>query len=155
VVVAIERYSPSMQVWQAGDGALTVGVDRSPAEMSTLFRRFPQDRARLADEYEFYLAVDKSSGTAKLVEYFRRKGAQEPPPWEVIGGKSIDWVEVKKITTTSSPLATRLGTLLAHRVWKTPTKVELRTAVGFNNNAATPTASTGAWPPPRTQVGTK
>jgi hypothetical protein len=146
VITAIERYSPAMQVWQASDGALTVGIDRSPADLVALFRRFPQDRTRLADDYEFFLALDKSTGTARLVDYFRRKGASEPAPWEAVGGKSTDWVEVRKVTTKTSPLATRLGTLLAHRIWKTPTKVELRTVVGFNNNVAAP-ASAGSWPP--------
>jgi hypothetical protein len=136
-----------MQVWQAGDGALTVDIDRSPADLVALFRRFPQDRARLADDYEFFLAIDKSSGTARLVDYFRRKGANEPPPWEAVGGKSTEWVEVRKVTTVSSPLATRLGTLLANRVWKTPTKVELRTAVGLANTATTPVATDESWPP--------
>jgi hypothetical protein len=147
VIAALERYSPTMQVWQAGDGALIVGIDRSPADLVALFRRFPQDRARLADDYEFFLAIDKSSGTARLVDYFRRKGANEPPPWEAVGGKSTEWVEVRKVTTVSSPLATRLGTLLANRVWKTPTKVELRTAVGFANTATTPVATDESWPP--------
>jgi len=137
-----------MQVWQANDGALTVDVDRSPAELASLFRRFPQDRARLADDYEFFLTVDKSSGTPRLVDYFRRRGANEPPPWQAIGGKSTDWVEVRKVTTVTSPASTRLATLLAQRIWKTPTKVELRTAVGFPNAAATQESSTGdSWPP--------
>jgi len=147
VIAAIERYSPTMQVWQAGDGALTVGIDRSPADLVALFRRFPQDRARLADDYEFFLGVDKSSGTARLVDFFRRKGANEPSPWDAIGGKATDWVEVRKVTTRSSPLATRIGTLLAHRVWKTPTKVELRTAVGFTDSATTPGPTDISWPP--------
>jgi hypothetical protein len=126
VIRTLERYDPQMLVWQASDGGLTVGVNRSPVDLVQLFPRFPQDRARVADDFDFFLAVDPSSGSQKLVDYFRRKNANEPPPWQAVGGKIADWVEVRK-RSASAPA--RLQTLLANRVWKTPTVVELRAAV--------------------------
>jgi hypothetical protein len=156
VIAAIERYDPTMLVWQGTDGGLVAGVNRSPADLATLFPRFPQDRARIADEFEFFLAIDKSTGTARIVDYFRRKGVNDPAPWQAIGGKASDWVEVRKHSTNSSPISTRLSSLLANRVWRTPTKVELRTAVGFNETANAPPKAGGSnWPPPTPRPSVK
>lgn len=143
IVTVVERFAPGLVVWQAGNGSYSIAIDRSPADLIALFRRFPQDRARVADDYEFYLAVDNSSGSPKLVDYFRRKGANEPAPWQAIGGKQTDWVEVRKQASSTAPLSSRLGTLLAHRVWKTPTKVELRSAIGFTSDVANGSANQG------------
>lgn len=132
VIRTLERYEPSVLVWQAADGRLTAGLNRSPADLFALFPRFPQDRARVADDFEFFLAAEKSSGKTRLLDYCRRKNTGEPPPWQAVGGKSSDWVEVRKLSTSASSASSRLQTLLANRVWKTPNQVELRTAVGTN-----------------------
>jgi len=150
VLAAVQRYDPRLQVSQTSDGRYLVSVDRSPADLVTLFPRFPQERARVADDYEFYLATDRASGTAKIVDYFRRKNSTDPAPWQAIGGKATDWVEVRKQTTANSPVSTRLSTLLANRVWATPTKAELRAVVGVGDStaAAAPKSSNSSVPPP-------
>src|SRR5262249_8145633 len=55
VVTAIELYAPRLKIPQGGDEKFTFPVDRTPADLMALFPHFPQEKARVADDFEYFL----------------------------------------------------------------------------------------------------
>jgi hypothetical protein len=125
-IAEIEKLCPSLLVWQATDKHLIAGVDRSPNKFNKLFPNFPNDKlGRLADDFEFYVALPKNVQGAKPFGYYRRKNGSDPAPWTAQGGKAEDWVEVRLHPPGGSTTTSRMLAVLAKRVWKTPSPTDL------------------------------
>jgi hypothetical protein len=123
---------------------LVLGIDVSPADLRTLFARFPHDLRDLADHYEFYLSATRLPGPVQdavvLDAYYRRKTLpnrpRDPYPWELtersLPGPNrltkFDFVEVRRLAPHDASESTR-RTTLRRRLWQTPTRQELAAAV--------------------------
>ncbi|HVJ83973.1 MAG TPA: hypothetical protein VNC50_23105, partial [Planctomycetia bacterium] len=118
----------ALRAWQAKDKHLVLGVDRSPADLRSLFPQFPQDRLRhLAGDYDFFLALQPVSQGLQLVDFHRRaRGAGKPEakPWENLpGAQASDFVEIVYVPADGRAA---VASSLRSRLWKTPSPVELK-----------------------------
>jgi hypothetical protein len=130
----------TVRAWLMRDGRLVLGIDRSPAELRSLFSRFDYGRMRTrADELEYYLSLRQDQrGGAFVFDHYRRKavpagGRPDPYPWELDDVslratgqvRPIDFVEVRYVppVTTVTTFSARPPT--PRRRWQTPTPDEL------------------------------
>jgi hypothetical protein len=122
---------------------LVLGIPMAPADLRTVFRRFPTTLRNQAANYEFYLSLRYESAArptgVALYDEYRRKTAQagrpDPYPWEIANRLNrnsrrttqYDFIEVRQlppniVTTAPQPV-------LPRRLWHTPTRERLAEVV--------------------------